>query len=440
MSCNCPEARAREQEKRRNPRSSRPVARRCWDLPNLRNQVVVSRVSLPRRLHRLAAGTTARRAAPGLARVGLAGVLFATCVLPAFARAQSPSTLAGRTVARAVFGRTPDGVEVEQFTLRNDRGAVAKIITFGATVTDLRIPDRRGRTAGVVREITSSPQGFARGFAQSAAVIGRFANRIARGRFSIDGQAYQLTTNAAGHHIHGGARGFHKQVWQGVAGDSPDGPSVKLTYFSADGEEGYPGSLTVGVVYTLTPASTLRIDYVATTDRATPINLTNHAYFNLAGGGDVREHELMLNANAYTVVDGALIPTGKIEKVAGTPLDFTRGDKLGARSAQLGAARRYDHNFVLNRRPGDTSLQLAARVRDPASGRILEVWTTEPGVQLYTSPLTAPAGEEPADQFGFYCLETQHFPDSVNHPNFPSTILRPGEEFRSTTEFRFRSD
>jgi aldose 1-epimerase len=211
---------------------------------------------------------------------------------------------------------------------------------------------------------------------------------------------------------------------------------VELTYRSADGEEGFPGNLDVAVTYTLTPNSTLRIEYRATTDKPTPINLTNHAYFNLAGTGDVLDHELLLNADRFTVVDRDLIPTGEIRSVADSALDFRQMQKLGARAAALAPSSRYDHNFVLNRPSAeDTDLMFAARIREPRSGLTMETWTTEPGVQLYTSPLGA---EGAAGRFGFYCFETQHFPDSVNQPHFPSTILRPGQTFRSTTEYRFK--
>lgn len=350
--------------------------------------------------------------------------------------AQSGSAKSG-SVEKSVFGRMPDGTVVEQFTLTNNRGAMAKVITYGAIVADLRVPDRDGRMASVVREIVPSEQGFQRGFGQSAAVFGRVANRIARGKFTLDGREYQVTTNAAPHHIHGGRANFSKVVWQASTPSKSSPPSVELSYVSADGEEGFPGKLTTSVTYTLTQDNVLRIDYRATTDKPTPINLTNHAYFNLAGAGDVLAHELTLNADRYTIVDADLIPTGEIKPVKGTALDFTRPAAIGARAEQLSASRRYDHNFVLNRRAGDASLLFAARVYDAGSGRVMEVWTTEPGVQLYTSPLGPPAATEKAPRFGFYCLETQHYPDSVNHPRFPSTILRPGQTFRSTTEFRF---
>jgi aldose 1-epimerase len=340
-------------------------------------------------------------------------------------------------VERGVFGRTPDGTVVDQFTLTNERGAIAKVITYGAIVADLRMADREGRFTSVVREIVPSEQGFQRGFANSAAVFGRFANRIAGARFTLDGREFQVTRNNGAHHIHGGTKNFSKVVWQAAVPAGTKAPTVNLTYTSADGEEGFPGRLTAKVTYTLTHDNVLRIDYQATTDKPTPVNLTNHAYFNLAGGGDAVDHELTLNADRYTVVDADLIPTGEIRSVAGSPLDFRRPALLGARAGQLAPSRRYDHNFVLNRREGDASLALAARVREPRSGRAMEVWTTEPGVQLYTSILTPPGDGEPAARAGFLCLETQHFPDSVNHPHFPSTILRPGQVFRSTTEFRF---
>ncbi len=348
-----------------------------------------------------------------------------------------PLHAATPAIQRAVFGRTPDGTTVEEFTLTHSAGATARVITFGAIVSDLKVPDRQGRLASVVREILPSEQGFQRGFPSSAAVFGRVANRIANARFPLDGRTVEVTKNASPHHIHGGARNFSKVVWQAEPGTDAAAPSVRLTYVSADGEEGFPGRLTTTVTYTLTATNTLRIDYRATTDKPTPVNLTNHAYFNLAGSGDVLDHELTITADRYTAVDRDLIPTGELRAVAQSPLDFTRPAALGARAAALAPGVRYDHNFVLNRAAGDTSLLLAARMREPRSGRVLEVWTTEPGVQLYTSPLTPPTADAKGPRFGFFCLETQHFPDSVNHPHFPSTILRPGAEFRSTTDFRF---
>ncbi|MBL9190689.1 MAG: galactose mutarotase [Opitutaceae bacterium] len=354
----------------------------------------------------------------GLAALFLAGLAHAT----------------EHSVKRAPFGTTPEGEPIESFTLTNARGAVAQIITYGATVADLRMPDRTGQLASVLNPVVPPPPGAPASYAQSAAVIGRVANRIGKGRFMLDGREVQVTTNAGPNHIHGGRRGFAKVNWTGTVVSSRDGPAVKLNYVSADGEEGYPGRLDVIVTYTLTPDNTLRIAYAATTDKPTPVNLTNHAYFNLAGAGDVLAHEVVIHAQSYTLYDAALIPTGEIAPVAGTPLDFTRPALLGARFDKLPANRRYDHNFIIERPAGDTSLRRAARVRDPKSGRAMEVWTTEPAVQLYTSPLAA---QPVADKFGFYCFETQHYPDSVNHAHFPTTILRPGQTFRSTTEYRF---
>ena len=340
-------------------------------------------------------------------------------------------------VERSVFGTMPEGVTVDAYTLTNARGASAKIITIGAIVADLRVPDREGKMVSVVREITASEAGFQRGFREAGAVFGRVANRIAQAQFTLDGKVFNVTRNSGQHHIHGGAKNFSRVIWQAAVPANAKAPAVELTYTAADGEEGFPGKLNVSVTYTLTADNTLRLDYRATTDQPTPVNLTNHAYFNLAGTGDVLDHEVSINADRYTVSDSTLIPTGEINVVAGSPLDFTKPALLGARAAQLPPIGRYDNNFIINRPAGGTSLAHAARVTDPRSGRAMEVWTTEPGVQLYTSLLGAPTAKETTPRFGFYCFETQHYPDSVNHANFPTTILRPGTTFRSTTEYRF---
>lgn len=339
-------------------------------------------------------------------------------------------------VTRSGFAAGPNTAPIPQFTLTNRQGATARILAHGATLADLQVPDREGRLVSVIQPVTAPP-GPQGGFPGAGSVFGRVANRIARGRFTLDGREYQIPTNSGAHTLHGGKRGFNRVDWQPTPVASADGPAVRFTYVSPDGEEGFPGRLEVSVTYTLTHDNTLRLDYTATTDRPTPVNLTNHAYFNLAGGGDVLDHEVMLAAAQYTAVDADLIPTGEIRPVAGTALDFTRPAALGSRVAQLAPARRYDHNFVIDRPAGDTGLRFAARARHAGSGRVMEVWTTEPGVQVYTSPLTAPAPNEPAPRRGFYCFETQHYPDSVNHPQFPTTILRPGTPFRSATEYRF---
>lgn len=345
------------------------------------------------------------------------------------------------TPTHEIFGRAADGTVIDAYTLANAHGAKAKIITYGAILADLQIPDRDGKLVHVVREATFSEANYKRGFPQAAMVPGRVANRIANASFTLDGHDYKLAANNGPHTLHGGLKGFGKSLWSGQPIESKAGGAVRLTYVSPDGEDGFPGTLTATVTYTLTDANVLRIDYGATTDKPTLINLTNHAYFNLAGEGDVTNYLLTINADRTTVFDATQIPTGEIVSVKGTPIDFTTSTALGARADQLpGRGKNYDHNFVINRTgPG---LVRAATVVDPKSGRTLEVWTTEPGVQLYTSPLGPPpagAPDRPATaRFGFFCLETQHYPDSIHHEKFPTTILRPGETFSSTTEFRFR--
>lgn len=339
---------------------------------------------------------------------------------------------AAPAVARELFGRAADGTTIDAYTLTNQRGASAKIITFGAIIADLRVPDRDGQLAGIVRPAIFSEENYTRGFPQAAIVVGRVINRIGGARFTLDGRDYPLEANSGPNHIHGGRKNFARRIWTAAPATSPDGPALKLTYVSADGEEGYPGQLTATVTYTLTHANTLRIEYGATTDKPTPVNLSNHAYFNLAGEGDVRGHEISINARLYTVSDEALIPTGEINTVEGSPLDFRQPMPLGARADQL-KRQRYDNNWVVDRREPNR-LTSAARATDSGSGRVMEVWTTAPGVQVYTSLLAGPTASDPK---GFYCFETQDFPDAVNKPHFPSTILRPGETYRSTTEFRF---
>lgn len=337
------------------------------------------------------------------------------------------------------WGKTPDGTGVRLYTLSNGKGAIAKVMTYGAILTELRVPDRNGKFENVVLGFDNLDQ-YLQG-APAAAVIGRVGNRIAKGKFTLDGKDYTLAANNGLNHLHGGRKGFDKMVWSSKAlPTTAHEAAVELTYLSKDGEEGYPGNLAVTVTYTLTDSNELRIDYAATTDKATPVNLTNHAYFNLAGSGDVLGHELMLTADRYTLADDALIPTGEIAAVKGTPLDFTKPMTIGARIEQLKPRLGgYDHNFVLN--SGGKSLALAARVSEPRTGRVMEVLTTEPGVQLYTAnhldgKLTGTGGVSYL-RHSALCLETQHFPDSVNHPKFPSTILRPGQTFKSTTAFRF---
>jgi aldose 1-epimerase len=346
----------------------------------------------------------------------------------------------GAGVTKTDFGKA-DGKSVELYTLTNAKGMKATVMTYGATLTGLWVPDRDGKLADVVLGFDDL-QGYFKGHPFFGSTVGRVANRIAKGKFTLDGKDYKLFVNNGPNTLHGGQKGFDKQIWTAAPVPGKGGPAVKFTYTSPDGEEGYPGKLTASVTYTLTNDNELRLDYEATTDKATPVNLTNHSYFNLAGQGTatILGHELTLEADKYTPPDDTLIPTGEIKTVKGTPLDFTTPHTIGERIDQLkGDPRGYDHNFVLN--SGGKKLASAARVREPKSGRVMEVLTTEPGVQLYTSNFLdgklKGKGGVAYPQYGALCLETQHFPDSVNHTNFPSTILRPGETFRSTTVYRF---
>jgi aldose 1-epimerase len=322
------------------------------------------------------------------------------------------------------FGRMPDGAAVTLFTLRNNRAMEVRVMTYGAILNAVEVPDRNGSVTNVVLG-ASSLDAYLNGFQTPAAIIGRVANRIANARFTLDEVEYQLAANAPPHHIHGGVKGFGLVVWKAnPLPASEHASAVCFSYLSKDGEEGYPGNLNVSVTYTLTDDNQLHLDYEATTDKATLVNLTSHAYYNLAGSGNVSGHELWLAADHYTVADDQLIPTGEIASVTGTPLDFTQPALLGGRASQLRPkAGVYDNNFVIN--GSGKSPVLAARVRDPASGRTMELRTTEPGLQLYTG-----------NRRGF-CLETQHYPDSIHHPSFPSIVLRPGETFKSTTIYTF---
>jgi aldose 1-epimerase len=349
-----------------------------------------------------------------------------------------------RTTQRRPYGTLPDGTGIELLALADATGVEVDIITYGGILAAIRAPDRDGRTANIALGLPDL-EAYRTRNRFFGAITGRYANRIAGASFSLDGETIRLPANGSnGNAIHGGLRGFDKRVWS--ADLLPDG--VTLAYTSEDGEEGYPGKLDVTVAYRLTGGE-LRIDYAAVTDRPTVLNLTNHSYFNLAGeaSGDVLGHELMLLADRFTPTDAASIPTGELAPVDGTPFDFRRPTLLGARirepHPQIVSGRGYDHNFVLRKTAPD-ALELFARAREPVSGRTLEVLTTEPGVQLFSGNnldgSLVGSGRRTYRQSAGFCLETQHFPDSPNRPEFPSTVLRPGERFASTTIFRFGVD
>jgi aldose 1-epimerase len=341
------------------------------------------------------------------------------------------------------FGQV-DGQQVELYTLTNRAGAEAKITNYGATLVSLKVPDRNGRFDDVLLGYDTL-EAYRQSTFYVGPVIGRYANRIARGRFELNGKEYTLAINNGENSLHGGLKGFDKVVWKASPLAIRTGASLELTYLSKDGEEGYPGNLSVRVVYTLTERNELRIDYSATTDRDTIINLTNHAYFNLAGqgNGDILKHHLTIHAEHFLPTDDKAIPTGELRSVAGTPFDFRAAKAIGARIAQdeeqLKFGNGYDHTFVINGRAG--VLRRAATASEATTGRVMEVWTTEPGMQLYTgnyleNTMVGKGGKRYGQRQGF-CLETQHFPDSPNKPSFPSTVLRQDRRFNSTTIYKF---
>ena len=348
-----------------------------------------------------------------------------------------------RGVTHAPFGKTADGTPVEIYTLTNANGVELKAMTYGCVMTSLKVPDRAGKFADVVLGFDTI-DGYLKDSPYFGAVVGRYGNRIAKGRFTLNGKTYNLVTNNGPNHLHGGNKGFDKVVWTASPRATAQGVGVVFTRTSPDGEEGYPGKLQTTVTYTLTDKNELIVEYRATTDKATPVNLTQHSYFNLAADdGDILGHQLTIDADRYTPVDDTLIPTGELAPVAGTPFDFRKATAIGARinadNPQLKNGKGYDHNWVLTRNgPG---LQHAVHVVEPKTGRTLDIATTEPGVQFYSGnfldgTIKGKGGRVYTQRSGF-CLETQHYPDSPNHPSFPSTILLPGHTYSSTTVFTF---
>jgi len=377
-----------------------------------------------------------------LALVLAAGLAACKAKKESGAPAAKPAEQGGpaMTVKRDLFGTLPDGTAVDIYTLRNAAGLEARIMAYGGIIVSLKTPDRNGVLADVNLGFDTLG-GYLGGHPYFGALIGRYGNRIAKARFVIDGVEYTLAPNNNGNSLHGGLKGFDKVVWSAEPVQSANGVGLKLTYLSRDMEEGFPGNLAVTVVYTLTAGNELEIRYEATTDKKTPVNLTNHAYWNLKGQGqgDILGHVLEIEADAITAVDSAanLIPTGEIAPVAGTPFDFTAPHAIGERIAQVEGG--YDHNFVL--RSGGGAPALAARVEEPSTGRVLEVWTDQPGIQLYTGNFldgtVVGKGGQAYGKHAAFCLETQHFPDSPNHPSFPTTILEPGQTYRTTTVLKF---
>ncbi len=343
------------------------------------------------------------------------------------------------------FGTLTDGTPVDLYTLENDHGVATAITTYGGIVVSLMVPDQQGKFDDVVLGYETLKE-YSADHLYLGAIIGRYGNRIAQGKFVLKGVEYTLAQNNGENHLHGGLKGFDKALWKAEAFTADDRAGVNLTYLSKDGEEGYPGNLNVTVIYTLTNDNALKIAYTATTDKETVVNLTNHSYFNLTGaksGQDILGHELMLNAERFTRADEGLIPTGELRSVTGTPLDFTQSAVIGTRIHdeydQLVLAGGYDHNWVLNN--SDGSLVFAAKVYEPTTGRIMEVHTTEPGIQFYTGNFLEGSirgkGNIAYHKYGALCLETQHFPDSPNQPAFPSTTLKPSEEYTQTTIYTF---
>lgn len=362
-----------------------------------------------------------------------------------FVCASTRSEETGKTkhMKKTAFGTMADGRKVDLYVLTNKHGMEVSITPFGAIVVGIKVPGRDGKVGDVTLGYDSL-DGYVTDKAHFGATVGRYGNRIAHGEFSLNGAKYKLARNNGENHLHGGIKGFDKALWTVVQVSSSGPASIRLRYLSKDGEEGYPGNLTAEVSFTLTDQNELKIDYLATTDKVTLVNLTNHTYFNLGEADTILDHQLMLKASRFTPVDSGLIPTGELRDVAGTPFDFRKATAIGERikqdDEQLKFGKGYDHNWVID--GGEKkSLTLAAAAYEPKSGRAMEVWTTEPGVQFYSGnfldgTVEGKGGKKYPHRYGF-CLETQHFPDSPNHPNFPSTVLKPGAKYQSETVYKF---
>ncbi len=369
-----------------------------------------------------------------VAALGIAAACFTGC--------ETMNNTPKGTITKADFGATPEGQPVELYTLRNSKGMEAQIMTYGGIVTSLKTPDRNGKFTDVVLGYDNLA-GYLKSTPYFGALIGRYGNRIANGRFSLDGKTYTLATNNGVNALHGGLKGFDKVVWLARPLPTAHGPSLILTYVSPGDEEGYPGTLSVTAIYSVTEAGELRLDYSATTSEKTVVNLTHHSYFNLRGSGDVLDHIVVINADKFTPVDSGLIPTGEMRPVVGTPFDFTTphrvGERINANNEQIKLGNGYDHNWVANKVGSELSFIAAAS--EPTSGRMMEVWSTEPGTQFYTGnfldgTITGKGGWTYQFRNGL-CFEPQHFPDSPNHPAFPTTVLNPNETYHNTIIYKF---
>jgi aldose 1-epimerase len=367
---------------------------------------------------------------------GLSAICLLACAMPA------SSSAASGQISKKPFGKLPDGTGVDLYILRNRHGVEVKITNYGGIVTSISVPDRNGQFEDVVLGYDNL-EDYLKESPYFGAIVGRYGNRIANAKFTLNGTEYKLAANKGPNSLHGGLKGFDKVIWQGKSLATPEGAALELSYLSKDGEEGFPGNLTVTAVYTLTDDNGLKLEYTATTDKETVINLTQHSYFNLEGKGDVLNHEVMINADKFTPADKNLIPTGELKPVDGTPFDFRKPTALGARinqdDEQLKMAGGYDQNWVINKPVG--KLGLMTRVYEPATGRVLEVLSTEPGMQFYTGnflngKIVGKGGWVYKPRSAF-CMEPQHYPDSPNHPEFPSVVLKPGQEYHNTIIYRF---